>query len=300
MPLGAGRAAKCRPRKRRAGVRRLPNGPSGADSPEGERIPHQGSPTRDYPALNSSIARRVRRRSSGHTLCSSRRRLARAGSAPGGNSDDRTRPEDCTGRARRKVDWHGPSQSRRSNVSGHQCRPGIGSIGPEAANGPQPLVVAPGTLRADTPPGRPRDLGGSLRHRGAPRAAAPQHAECLSGYPDERGQLLALAARAESYRDLLAHTVERMGGAGPVGHPDTAGRSEQLGTPPHRPRGPHGHPRRVPRQRVCAGTRPPGPDRPAARHSGAQGSRLAGVLAAPRQVRVARARSPRWMCARLG
>ena len=42
-----------------------------------------------------------------------------------------------------------------------------------------------------------------------------QHAECLSGYPDERGQLLALAARAESYRDLLAHTLERMGRRAP-------------------------------------------------------------------------------------
>ena len=42
-----------------------------------------------------------------------------------------------------------------------------------------------------------------------------QHAECLSGYPDESGQLLALAARAESYRDLLAQTLERMGGRAP-------------------------------------------------------------------------------------
>lgn len=42
-----------------------------------------------------------------------------------------------------------------------------------------------------------------------------QHAACLSDYPDQSGPLLALAARAESYRDLLAHTLERMGGRAP-------------------------------------------------------------------------------------
>jgi hypothetical protein len=42
-----------------------------------------------------------------------------------------------------------------------------------------------------------------------------QHAECLNGCPDESGALLALAARAESYRDLLAHTLQRMGGRVP-------------------------------------------------------------------------------------
>lgn len=58
-----------------------------------------------------------------------------------------------------------------------------------------------------------------------------QHAECLSGYPDASDRLLALAARSEGYRELLAHTLERMGGAGPVGDPEAAGRSGQLGTP---------------------------------------------------------------------
>ena len=39
-----------------------------------------------------------------------------------------------------------------------------------------------------------------------------QHAECLSGYPDASRRLLALAARTESYREVLAYTIERMGG----------------------------------------------------------------------------------------
>ena len=38
-----------------------------------------------------------------------------------------------------------------------------------------------------------------------------QHAECLSGYPDASRRLLALAARTESYREVLAYTIERMG-----------------------------------------------------------------------------------------
>jgi hypothetical protein len=39
-----------------------------------------------------------------------------------------------------------------------------------------------------------------------------QHAECLSGYPDASRRLLALAARTESYREVLAYTIERMSG----------------------------------------------------------------------------------------
>jgi hypothetical protein len=43
-----------------------------------------------------------------------------------------------------------------------------------------------------------------------------QHRECLSGYPDASSDLLALAARTESYRDVLADTLERMGEEVPV------------------------------------------------------------------------------------
>ena len=39
-----------------------------------------------------------------------------------------------------------------------------------------------------------------------------QHAECLSGYPDASGRLRVLAARTDSYREVLAHTLERTGG----------------------------------------------------------------------------------------
>jgi hypothetical protein len=42
-----------------------------------------------------------------------------------------------------------------------------------------------------------------------------QHAECLSSYPDASDRLRALAARSERDRDLLAHTLERMGGRRP-------------------------------------------------------------------------------------
>jgi hypothetical protein len=53
-----------------------------------------------------------------------------------------------------------------------------------------------------------------------------QHAECLSRYPDARSRLLALAARTESYREVLADTLERLGGQVPVTIPSPrAGRS---------------------------------------------------------------------------
>jgi hypothetical protein len=42
-----------------------------------------------------------------------------------------------------------------------------------------------------------------------------QHAECLRSYPDASRRLRALAARTESYREVLAYTLERMGGQVP-------------------------------------------------------------------------------------
>jgi hypothetical protein len=47
-----------------------------------------------------------------------------------------------------------------------------------------------------------------------------RHAQCLSGYSDASGQLLALAARSESDRELLAHTLERLGGRRPSAIPN--------------------------------------------------------------------------------